>query len=369
MMMNILPRIFLGPFVGPIIDRWNRKKIIIYSDLVTMLLTLLLVVLFFTDTIQVWHVYVVLFCRALSGRFQSPAFRTIIPMVVPERHLVRANGLYVSFSGVMDVIGPLSGALLLEALPMHWVLSVDIITAIVAIVILFSLAIPQPLQTSPGQKFNIIGDMLQGFRYIVSWKALIFLTLLIGMLNFFAIPGEMLLPVFVTGKLGGSALKLGWLVTSFGSGVIAGGLVLGAWGGFKRRILTVFMGFIVYCIAYFLFGYITERLFFMGLALWFIAGFAIATADASVDAILQSTVPKNLQGRVFTVLGSINASMIPIGLIILGMIADTIGIRMIYHIGGVVMLLLLSTVFYFGNLMNLKIGATGDESTGSKTRA
>ncbi|NLE09318.1 MAG: MFS transporter, partial [Dehalococcoidales bacterium] len=112
--------------------------------------------------------------------------------------------------------------------------------------------------------------------------------------------------------------------------------------------------FIIYCIAYFLFGFTTENLFFMGLSLWFIAGFAIATADASVDAILQSTVPQNLQGRVFTVLGSINASMIPIGLIVLGVIADAAGIRMIYHIGGVAMLILLLPVFYFGNLMNFE---------------
>ncbi len=354
MMMNILPRIFLGPFVGPFIDRWNRKKIIICSDLITMLLTILLIVLFYTNTIQVWHVYVVLFCRALSARFQRPAFRTTIPMIVPENQLVRANGLYISFSGVMDVISPLLGALLLESLPMHWVLSVDIITAIVAIVILVFLTIPQPVQTSSTQKLNIIGDMLQGIHYIVSWKALFLLTILVGVLNFFAIPGEMLLPVFVTSLLDGSVLKLGWLATAFGSGVVSGGLILGVWGGFKRQIITVLFGFIIYCIAYFLFGFTTENLFFMGLSLWFIAGFAIATADASVDAILQSTVPQNLQGRVFTVLGSINASMIPIGLIVLGVIADAAGIRMIYHIGGVAMLILLLPVFYFGNLMKFE---------------
>jgi len=230
MMMNILPWVFLGPFVGPLVDRWNRKKIMIYSDLVTMILTGLLFVLFYTNDIQLWHIYVVLLLRAIGGVFQQPAFNAAVPMIVPEKHLVRANGLNMSLSGAINLVGPPAGAFLMATLPMHWVLSVDIITALLAIGILFMLRIPQPARTTLTEKPNVIGDMVQGFRYIASWKALLVLIVIGAIINFVASPGEMMLPMLVTVRLGGDVLKLGWLGAAFGGGVITGGLILGAWG-------------------------------------------------------------------------------------------------------------------------------------------
>ncbi len=362
MMMNVLPMVFLGPFIGPFIDRWNRKKIMIFSDLTTMLLTLVLVVLFYTDTIQVWHIYVVMFCRALSGSFQVPAFSASIPMIVPEKHLVRVNALTSTLFGAIILIGPPSGAFLMKALPMQWVLSVDIITAIIAIGILLPLGIPQPVRTTLTQKLNVIGDMVQGFRYIASWKALLLLLVIGGAgFNFFGAPLNALLPLFVTDYLGGDVLRLGWLGAALGFGVIAGGLILSVWGGFKQRILTSFVGFIIWCIAAFIFSFSTESLFFMGLAAWLFAGVGNALVNAPVHAIIQSIVPKDMQGRVLTVAISIATATIPVSLAIAGPIADTIGIRTIYHISPVVMLIIVLTGFFFGDLMNIENEKTVDE--------
>jgi len=354
MLVNFLPMIFLGPFIGPFIDRWNRKKIMVFSDLITMLLTAVLVVLFYYDVIQVWHIYVVMFSRALSGSFQGPAFGASIPMIVPEKHLVRANGLNSTLGGVINLLAPPSGAFLMEALPMHWVLSVDIITAIIAISILLPLTIPQPLRETLTQKLNVINDMMQGFRYITSWKGLLYLGILAALLNFFAAPLNSLLPLFVTEYLGGDVLKLGWFGTAIGVGVVAGGLIISTWGGFKKRILNVFFGFIVWCIVIFVFGYTTERGYFMGLSMWFISGLCNAFFNSPTHAILQSKVPRDMQGRVFSVFGCMNTAMIPVSLAIAGPIADAVGVRNIYHISGVAMLILVLLGFYFGNLMNIE---------------
>ena len=362
MMMNILPVVFLGPFVGPLVDRWNRKKIMIYSALVTMLLTGLLFVLFYTNVIQLWHIYVVLLLRAVGGVFQMPAFNAAVPMVVTEEHLVRANGLNMSLHGAINLVSPLAGAFLMATLPMHWVLSVDIITALLAIGILFMLRIPQPARTTLTEKPNVIGDMVQGFRYIASWKALLVLIVIGAIINFVASPGETMLPMLVTIRLGDDVLKLGWLGAAFAGGVIAGGLILGAWGGFKRKAATIFLSFIMYSITVFIFGFTTERLFFLGLSMWFIAGVANAIGNAPVGALFQSVVPKDMQGRVFSLMISANSAMIPLGLLVFGLVADAIGIHMIYHIAGIVIMVTVLTGFYFGNVMDLENQKTADES-------
>jgi MFS transporter, DHA3 family, macrolide efflux protein len=354
MLVNILPQVFLGPFIGPFIDRWDRKKILIFSDFTTMLLTVLLVVLFYTGTVQVWHIYIVMFCRSFSGSFQGPAFRASIPMIVPEKHLTRANGLNSTLFGVMNLIGPPSGAFLMEALSMQWVLSVDIVTAIIAIGILLPFIIPQPLRTTITQKLNVIGDMVQGFRYILSWKSLVFLLLLGAMWNFFEAPLNSLLPLFVTKYLGGDVLKLGWLGTAFGTGLLAGGVILSVWGGFKKRVFTIFIGFILSSVAITVFSLTAERVFFMGLTMWMTAGFGNAFTGAPMEAILQSTVPRDMQGRVFTVLSSICTAAIPIGLAIVGPIADVTGVRAIYLFSGPAMLIIIIAGFFFGNLMNME---------------
>lgn len=366
MMVAFLPQIVLGPFIGPFIDRWNRKKIMIYGDLATMLLTLVLVVLFYTETIQIWHIYVVMTGRSISGVFQGPALQSSIPMIVPEKHLVRANGLNMTLNGTINIVGPPSGAFLMEALPMQWVLSVDIITAVIAVGCLLPLAIPQPPRTTLAVKFNVIGDMVQGFRYIASWKGLLFMIILCSMMNFFVAPVNALRPLFVTNYLGGDVLKLGWLGTAFGVGVIAGGLILGAWGGFKRRIFTCLIGLMIWGICITAFGFTTESLFFMGLALMLIAGFGLTMNNASVGAILQATVPRDMQGRVFTLVVSVAGAMMPLGLVIAGPLADAIGVRTIWYISGISILALAIAGFFSRDLMNIE-NQKGEEKPAEET--
>lgn len=362
-LVAFLPRIFLAPFIGPFIDRWNRKKIMIMADLSVMLLTALLVVLFYTDTVHIWHIFVVLFGRSIGQVFQQPAFRASIPMIVPEKHLVRANGLTGTLRGVSILVGPPAGAFLMKALPMQWVLSVDIITAIIAIGCLLLLGIPQPLRTTLSEKMNVIEDMVKGFRYLVSWKALLLLFVLCGILNFFSNPLQVLLPLFVEKYFNNDILKLGWLQMGFGIGGIAGGLILGAWGGFKKRILTSFVGLMFAYVPFFIFGFTTERFFPLGLSMVLLCGFGNSFFNGPIGAIIQSNVPPDMQGRVFSVLGSISTVAIPIGLAIAGPIGDAIELRWMYIFSAAIMLSLTLLFFFFGNLFNIESQKTVDEST------
>ncbi len=360
----LIPGVVLGLFIGPLVDRWNRKNIMIFSDLVSMLLTVFLITLFITHTLQIWHIYLVIISRSITLSFQSPAFQASIPMIVPKEHLTRVNGFNQMLRGLIIIASPATGAFLMEMLPMEGVVAVDVITAIIAVGCLLPLAIPQPPHTTLTARPNVIGDMVQGFRYIFSWRGLLLLFVLIGFLNFFGAPTHALVPLFVKQYLGGDVLKLGWLQTAMGAGVIIGGLIMGAWGGFKRRIVTSFAGIILQSIVRIAFGFVTETSYVSGVAIWFIQGLGNAVAWAPLHAIIQTTVPKDMQGRAYSVLNAMMGAMMTLSLAITGPVVDAIGVRPIYIIGGAGIFILTIAGFFSRDLMNIEKQKSADMPTG-----
>ncbi len=325
----------------------------ITADASVALLTAGLVVLFFTGAIEVWHVYVAMAGRAIGQAIHFPAMQASIPMIVPEKHLARAAGLNQSLQGLVTVIGPPAGALLLGFVPMQVVLAIDIVTAAVAITCLLFISIPRPARTAQGTSASPMRDMVEGFRYVWQSQGM---PVLIGLSTFIAflfIPVFTLMPVLVTNHLGGDVLKLGWLNSAFGVGIIVGGILMGVWGGFKHRIVTCLMGIVVAAIATFAFGFTSESLFFVVLAASLLVGVGLAFGNAPIMAILQSVVPRDMQGRLFALFGSLTSAMTPIGLAIAGPAADSIGIRPLYFIAGASVLFILVLSLFSKSLMNL----------------
>lgn len=355
LMVAIIPQIVLGPFVGPLVDRWDRKKIMIFADLYTMLLTVVLVVLFYTDTIQVWHIYIIMAGRAIGETFQFPALGASIPMIVPEKHLVRANGLYQMLQSAIKIVAPIVGAFLMEALPMQGVLSVDIITAVLAVACLLPLMIPQPPRTTLAVKANYFGDMKQGLQYIWSRQGLVMLIGMVALLIFFVTPASSLIPVLVNEHLGGDVVKLGWLGSANGIGGIIGGSVLGMWGGFKKRMWTAFLGFFIMIPCSVGLGFTSPTIFYTTTvpAMLFM-GVGLAFVNAPLTAIMNSVIAKDMQGRVFSLYGSIVTAMMPLGLIIGGPVADWLGIRSLYFIASAAWLIILPLAMLSKSLMDLE---------------
>ena len=360
----LLPGVILGPFIGPFIDRWDRKKIMIFADLIATLLTVFLIILFTTHTLQIWHIYLVIIARSITESFQGLALSASIPMVVPEKYLPKVNGFNQTLRGLITIVSPAAGAFLMDMLPMQGVVSVDVITAVIAVGCLIPLVIPRPPRTTLSVKPNIIGDMVQGFRYIASWRGLLYLIIWVALLNFFGAPTHTLVPLFVKQYLGGDVLKLGWLQTATGAGFIAGGLLIGAWGGFKRGIVTCFAGVILQSIVRVAFGFVTDEFYWCGVAIWFITGVGGAIAWAPIHAIIQSTVARDMQGRVYSVLYSSIQAMMTLSLAVTGPVVDLIGVRAIYVIGGAGILLMTIAGFFSRDLMNLEDKKTEDQTTG-----
>jgi len=219
MLMALVPQIVLGPIIGPLVDRWNRKRIMIIADTAIALVTIGLVVLFAIDAIQVWHVYLAMVARSIGQSFHFPAMLASIPLIVPEKHLSRAAGLNQMLQGAVTIAAPPAGAFLIGLLPMYSVLAVDIATAVVAVTVLFFIAIPQPELTTRTVDSSPFKDMVDGFKYIFASPGLLALTALCSVIVFFIVPAFTLMPILVTGHLGGDVLKLGWLNSAFGIGM------------------------------------------------------------------------------------------------------------------------------------------------------
>jgi MFS transporter, DHA3 family, macrolide efflux protein len=354
MLVAFLPQIILGPLIGPFIDRWDRKRIMIVADLSIALITFILVALFFFNAIQVWHIYMALLLRTIGQSFHFPAMQAAIPMIVSDKDLPRAAGLNQMLQGVVTIAGPPAGAMLLGLLPMQWVLSVDIITAIIAVGCLLPILIPHPVRSAAAVKTSVISEMMEGLRYIWRWKGLRILIGLSALITVLLVPTFTLLPILVTSHLEGDVFRLGWLNSAFGVGMIAGGLLLGAWRGFKRNIVTCLMGVILSGAATIGLGMTTVGLFFFGVASSFLVGVGLSVANAPIMAVLQTVVAREMQGRIFSLFGSISAIMVPLGLAIAGPTADAVGILPLFYVTGIVVVLIGMAGFFIRPLMNLE---------------
>ncbi len=342
-LVAILPGVVLGPFVGTLVDRWNRRTVMIVADGFIALVSAWLAYLFWTGSVSVWHVYIAMLARALGEAFHWPAMQASTSLMVPRDHLSRVAGLNQTMQGALNIVAPPLGAILLSLLPLHGILGIDLATASVAIVSLFLIAIPQPERTAAagsGSQDSLWTDFRAGLRYVWGWPGLMAIVILAMIINFVVNPAFSLMPLLVTEHFHGGALELGWLEAAWGVGMLAGGLLLTIWGGFRRRVYTSLSGLVLSGTAIVVVGLAPEHGFPLALGGLFVAGFMNPLINGPFLAILQAKVAPEMQGRVFTLVGSLTSAMMPLSLAVAGPVADAIGIQPWYMVGGVIFALL-----------------------------
>jgi len=340
----LVPNILLGPFVGALVDRWNRKLVMIIADFVVALATVVLAVLFATGAIQIWHIIAILLTRSAAGVFQGPARTAATTLMVPKEHLSRLGGVNQAVDGMINVFSPALGALLLELLPMQGVLAVDIATAAIAIsLMIFLVKVPQPKAKPKSTKVtprSLTADVREAVHYVVTWPGLLLLILMASLLNMFLAPGGNLLPLHVTSFFGKGAQELAWIQVVMGVGGIVGGILLGVWGGFKRRVWTVLIGILGIGAGMLAFGLTPADRYTWSLVGMGTVGLMASFANGSLGPLLQTKVPPEVQGRVFMLLSSLTLAMMPIGLFLSAPIADHFGTEVSYVIGGAACLII-----------------------------
>lgn len=360
----MLPQIVLGPFAGALVDRWNRRIIMIIADGGIAVATILMIYLFATDQVQVWQIYLIMTIRSLGHAFHFPAMQASTSLMVPEKHLTRIAGANQTLNGAINIIAPPTGALLLEVLPMQGVLSIDIVTASIAILPLVFISIPQPTRTEETREEQTQGgfmqDVREGLRYVASWPGLMAILVMATVINFLLTPTSALMPLLVTKHFGLGALEFGLMDSAWGFGVIVGGLILSTWGGFKRKVATSMMGITGIGLGIIIVGLAPANMYWLAISGIAFSGIMNPITNGPLFALVQSTVKPDMQGRVMSLIMSAATAMSPLSLMVAGPVSDAIGIRTWFWFGGFLCLLMGFGAFFVPAIMNVESNRSGD---------
>ena len=354
-LVGLLPEIILGPFVGVLVDRWNRRLVMMAADAGVALVSLLLAYLFWIEATEIWHIYLVLFTRSLIGSFHWPAFMASTALMVPDEHLTRINGLNQGVGGLINIIGPPLGALLMATISMAGIMMLDVLTAAIAIIPLLFIAVPQPRRAElEGEPSSYWAELRQGFDYIMNWRGLLALVALAVVIKIALTPAFSLMPLLVFDYFEGTAAQFGLMEAALGIGIIVGGLILAVWGGFKRRIFTSLLGIVLLGLGLLVLGLVPDTMFIAAVLLVFFMGLTTPIIDGPIMAILQGSVTPDMQGRVFALLTSLVSITSPIGLVIAGPVSDLVGIQFWFLISGVICIVVGCIFFFIPAITNIE---------------
>jgi MFS transporter, DHA3 family, macrolide efflux protein len=359
-LVGMVPQIVLGPLVGTLVDRWNRRLVMIFADGTIALATLFIAGLFWLGDVQIWQIYILMFVRSVAGGFHWPSMQASTTLMVPKEHLARIHGMNSMVGGGMSVFAAPLGALLIEFLPMHAVLGIDVVTAMIAIGPLFIFLVPQPQRNGntnleAGQANTTVWqEFMEGLRYVVSWKGLMMIGVLAVILNFLLTPAFSLLPILVTNHFGGKAFQLAWMNSANGLGMLTGGVALSVWGGFRKRMHTSLSGLVGMGIGATMVALAPVEGYLLALAGVFVFAFFNPLANGPLLAAVQAVVAPEKQGRVFTLIGSIAGLMSPVGLAIAGPLSDIYGVQTWFFLGAAGLFVLGIGAFFIPTIIHFE---------------
>lgn len=320
-----MPLVLLSPLAGALVDRWNRKLVMILSDLAAGLGTIALFILFRLDALEIWHVYII---AAFSGAFQAfqfPAFSASITMMVPKEQLTRANAMLGMARSIPTIFAPMAAGALIAFIRIDGIMMIDIATFLFAIGALLAVKVPQPRRdaSEEHERRSLLADSLFGFKYIFARPSFLGLLLYFLLANLlFSFAGGVLAPMLLA-RSGSNELVLGTVQMAFGIGGLVGGILLGVWGGPKRKMVGMLVSILASCLLGQILMGVGRNLF-----VWttgaFLITVAIPIASGASQSIWQTKVPAHLQGRVFSarlMIGQIGGAVaLPLG----GILADRI---------------------------------------------
>jgi len=340
-LIDSLPRVFVGPFAGALIDRWNRRRVLIVADGIVALAAAALVYLSWAGRLQIWHLYALGFVRSVCGMFHWVAMQASTSLLVPHAQLARVQGMNQTLNAVVNIAGPPLGALLLGVLSLSGTLAIDLSTAVLAIVPLCLVGIPQPEASEVAEgagKPSMGQDIREGLRYLWDWKGLRTIVLVAIVCNLIMVPPMVLLPLLVTAHFGGGTAELASMQAAWPLGMMVGGLILGVWGGFRRKATSMGVGMMSTCASMLLVGFAPGSAFWLAWIGILTMGILNPFVNGPLMALMQTHVRPDMQGRVMATLLSLANAMTPLGLLIAGPLADHTGTRPWFLVAGVVSL-------------------------------
>ncbi len=321
----VTPMLLISPIAGALVDRSNRKLMMMVSDLGAGLATVVIFLLHTAGVLQVWHLYVAALISGTTQTFQWPAYSAAITVMIPKKHYGRASGLTQLADSASGIFAPILAGALMGLIGLRGILLIDIVTFLFAIGALLVVYVPQPERTEEGKagEGSLWQESLFGFRYIFERPSLLGLQLVFLFGNFFATIGFTVVAPMILARTGNNEFSLGSVQSVGAVGGVIGALLMSAWGGPKKRVHGVLGGWIFYGIA-------GAALMGIGRAvpLWaaasFLAALVVPVLNGSNQAIWQAKVAPDVQGRVFSIRRVIAWLVNPLATLLAGPLADVV---------------------------------------------
>ena len=323
---GFIPTFILSPVAGVWADRYNRKMLIILADGLIAVATLILAILFLMGFDAIWLLFLISAIRAFGTGVQMPAVGAILPQIVPQDKLTKVNGANGSIQAIIMFLSPMLSAALLGLATIEILFFADVITATIGIVtLLFFVKVTIHEKAAEKQTTSYFSDFKLGVQYVNNHKFLKVFFVFLAVFFVLMAPASFLTPLQVTRSFGDDVWRLSATEIAFSIGMMVGGGIIASWGGFQNKIKTMGFASVIMGVCTFALGVVPN--FWVYLAFMALFGVAMPVLNTPETVLLQEKVEEEYLGRVFGVMGMISTSMMPLGMLIFGPIADFIKIE------------------------------------------
>ncbi|EPR12125.1 MFS transporter [Ruminiclostridium papyrosolvens] len=330
---GFVPTFFLSPFAGVWADRYNRKVLIMVSDSLIALATLIMAILFMAGYDSMWLLFVVLGIRALGTAVQTPTVGAFIPQIVPQENLTKVNGINGSIQALVMLASPMLSGALMSVTTIKFIFFIDVFTAVIAImVLLLFVHVPLHNKAVNKQSMGYFKDFHEGLIYTKNHRYLRTFFIFEAVFLILAAPAAFLTPLQVTRTFGNDVWRLTAIEIVFSAGMSLGGIIMASWGGFKNKAYTMAISTLVTGICTIVLGIVP--MFWVYLIFMGIIGISMPVFNIPSTVLLQEKVEEEYMGRIFGVLSMITSSMMPIGMLVFGPLADYIRIEWLLRVTG-----------------------------------
>ena len=335
MFMSFFPQGILGPFVGVFVDRYDRKKIMICADLFIAVVTAVLIVYGFFEELPIWLILLVLFLRSIGAAFHQSALLAVTPQIVPKEELARCAGYSQSLQSISQILSPAVAAVLYSAWSLNLIMLVDVLGALIAVFTLCLSHIPQHIQHPiSAEKPLILKDVVEGFCILRSHKGVLGVVLISSLYSLALMPTSAIFPLMSIAYFGGTSTHASIVEVVFSTGLLAGSIILGIWGGTRNKIYTIVGSFLLMSLSLFLSGLLPTTGFTAFVVLAGMMGVSGPFFWGMYNPILQQSFDDKYMGRVMSLSRSIIVLSGYLGLAVVGVFAEKFGVEKWFLVAG-----------------------------------
>ncbi|WP_298650001.1 MFS transporter [uncultured Proteiniphilum sp.] len=349
---GILPQSLIGPFTGALIDRWNRKRIMMFADSFIALCTLVLAILFWLDIARIWHIFALLGLRSIGSAFHMPAMQASVPLLAPADQLTRIAGVNQIIASVSQIAGPALGAMLITIWDIEYVLLFDVAGALMAVTSLFFVHIPNP-EKEEGATRHILKEMKEGAMIILRNRGLSLVFLYSVLVVFFLVPISVLFPLMTLEYFKGTEFQAGIIEAIWSVGALVGGAIMGVKVYRVNRVALVNWMYLLCGLTFLLSGILSPDGFVWFAVLTVIGGVSGAVYNAAFTGLIQTRIDPTALGRVFSMFFTFSLIPAMLGLIGIGFLADGLGLTTSFILSGAIIIVIGIAAFLTPPAMHL----------------